>query len=108
MDLQDKVLDLNAAKNGQLNEGLLVHYGALIKHALERLFAPGIFGNTLRVRGERSQIEAFMNALSSEKRYMQSYMKNGLNDPSTFSSKHALDSAVRKFEVSSGLKWPFK
>ena len=73
MDLQDKVLDLNAAKNGQLNEGLLLHYGALIKHALERLFAPGIFGNTLRVRGERSQIEAFIHAIIHEEWFKRSF-----------------------------------
>ena len=108
MDLKDQILDLNAAKNGPLNESALTQYGALIRMSLERMFAPGIFGNALRVRGENSQIKAFMAALTSEKAYMDTYMKNGLNSPATFSSRHALESAVRSFEVTTGLKWPFK
>jgi len=108
MNFEDKILDLTVAKNGQLNESMLTQYGALIKMSLERMFAPGIFGNALRVRGEPPQIKAFMAALTSEKKYMDSYMTNGLNSTETFTSKHALDKAVRTFEVSTGLKWPFK
>ncbi len=108
MDFEDQILDLGAAKSGKLNESMLTQYGSLIRMSLERMFAPGIFGNALRVRGNSSQIEAFMAALGSEKAYMDTYMKNGLNDPATFTTKYALDSAVRNFEVSTGLKWPFK
>ncbi len=65
-------------------------------------------GPNVSVKGSPSQISAFFTALNREKRYMDSYIKNGLDDPSTMVSKYELDKSVRNFEYETGLKWPFK
>jgi len=65
-------------------------------------------GPNLSVKGSPSQISAFFTALNREKKYMDSYIKNGLDDPSTMVSKYELDKSVRTFEYETGLKWPFK
>jgi hypothetical protein len=65
-------------------------------------------GPNLSIKGSPAQISAFFTALNREKRYMDSYIKNGLDDPSTMKSKYELDKSVRKFEYETGLKWPFK
>ena len=62
----------------------------------------------LRLMGSTSQVESFMKALGSEKRYMDSYMKNGLDNPKTMKSKYSLNRAVESFEKETGLRWPFK
>ena len=43
-----------------------------------------------------------------EKRYMSSWKSNGLDSPITYKNKSKLNSAIAKFERSTGLKWPFK
>ena len=61
-----------------------------------------------KLSGTRTQIDTFMTALHREKKYMDSYLKHGLNDPKTMSSKHALANSVKQFELETGLRWPFK
>ena len=41
-------------------------------------------------------------------RYYKDYVKYGLDDPRTYRSKYALRGAVKKFERSTGIDWPFK
>jgi hypothetical protein len=62
----------------------------------------------LKLSGTQGQIDSFMKVLSREKRYMDSYRRNGLNDPATLNSRHSLNLAVRRFESETGLRWPFK
>jgi len=50
---------------------------------------------------------SFFTALQSEKRYMDSFMKHGLNDTQTKHSHYELEDAVREFEFETGLTWPF-
>ena len=64
--------------------------------------------SSLKIKGTPAQITAFFAALKNEKRYMDSYIKNGLNDSTTKISKYELDQAVYQFEYETGLKWPFK
>ena len=53
-------------------------------------------------------IESFAKTLASEKRYFESYVKHGLNDPRTHENKYKLNIAVDKFERDTGIKWPYK
>ena len=46
--------------------------------------------------------------MQGEKRYMDSYLKHGLDGASTMTSKYDLDRAVLQFEGETGLRWPFK
>ena len=49
-----------------------------------------------------------MKALGAERSYMKSFMKNGLNDPTTLAYRGKLKRATSNFERETGLKWPFK
>ena len=51
---------------------------------------------------------SFFTALQREKKYMDSFMKHGLNDAQTMNSRYQLQDAVSKFEYETGLRWPFE
>ena len=105
-DLSTEVLDLGAARRGELTESYLTSMGAMLQIALQRLFAGA--GGSMKVTGSRKEVESLKRTLSGEKRYMDSFMKHGLDDPRTFKSKSQLMRAVKEFERATGLKWPFK
>ena len=60
------------------------------------------------VKGNTRQVRDFTKALGSEKRYIKTAARYGLDDPRTYKDKFKLRNMVRKFESSTGLKWPFK
>lgn len=62
----------------------------------------------VRIRGSQNQVDSFFQALKNEKKYMDSYVNNGLNDSRTLGIRHRLMRAVEKFEKETGLRWPFK
>lgn len=104
-------IDLNEYKN--LNEGMtrgqMIKFGAQIKQMLYYMFAnPGESFSSFLVRGNGGDVKAFGAALAAEKRYMDSYLRNGLNDPQVLNNRYRLDSAVQRFERETGIKWPFK
>ena len=105
------VIDLSEYKN--LNEGMsrgqMVKFGAQIKQMLYYMFAnPGESFSSFLVRGNGGDVKAFGAALAAEKRYMDSYLRNGLNDPQVLNNRYRLDTAVQRFERETGIKWPFK
>jgi len=101
------IIDITAAKNNQVDESYLLAMGSAIKYVLQRMFSPGSAGS-FKVRGSRSEIDSFMKTLGAEKKYLQSYMKNGLNNPQTYKSGRKLSAAINNFKKVTGLKWPFK
>ena len=105
-DLSTEVLDLGAARRGELTESYLTSMGTMLQIALQRMFAGA--GGSMKVTGSRKEVESLKRTLSGEKRYMDSFMKHGLDDPRTFKSKSQLMRAVKEFERATGLKWPFK
>jgi hypothetical protein len=105
-ELKPIEINLEKLKGDQLDESFLVMAGAWVKEILNRMF--GGSGPALRVRGKQSDLEALAKVLSREKRYMESYLKNGLNDPSVLRNRHALEQAVYGFERETGIKWPLK
>jgi|TARA_R100000808_G_C2154831_1_gene166245 hypothetical protein len=62
----------------------------------------------INLLGTQDQIKTFTHALSREKKYLDAYMKHGLGDSRTMNSRYSLESAVKAFELETGLKWPFK
>ena len=93
---------------GLLNEVYLYNdFSKKVREMLLGLIYSGI-NVPISVVGSSSQVDSFFEALNGEKKYMQSYVKNGLNDSRTLQSKHALDKSVKSFERETGLKWPFK
>lgn len=107
--MKNKILiDLNSAK--LLSEAMgMVQFGAQLKHMLYNMLAePGESFHSFIVRGTKGDVALFAAALMAEKKYMESYIKNGLNDPSVTNNRYRLDNAVSKFEKETGIKWPFK
>ena len=99
-------IDLNAAKSSQLNESYLRWFGDAIKLLMRRIF--GGVDIPVEVKGTQSQIKSFARALESERRYMDSFRRYGLDDPRTYRDRTHLEQAVSGFENTTKLKWPFK
>ena len=105
-DIVPIVIDLSAAKNGQVNESFLRQFGDSIKLLMRAMFGTGRVSAS--IRGSQSEIEAFKNTLASERNYIKAYQRYGLDDPRTFRNKGKLKSTISKFERETGIKWPFK
>jgi hypothetical protein len=114
--MQDKTLinldDYKNKSDSTLNEasrGELIRFGAQIKQMLYYMFAePGQSFGSFYVTGQQNDVKAFAAALGAEKKYMESYLKNGLNDPQVLNNRYRLETAVQNFEKQTGIKWPFK
>jgi len=102
------IIDLNEAK--MLTESAaLIKFGAKVKKMLYYMFAPsGVSFGKFYLKGNAGDIQTFAAVLASEKKYMDAFLKNGLNDPGVLRSRYALEKAVRKFEQGTGIKWPLK
>ena len=66
-DFDNKVLDLSEFK-GKLNENILHVFAAWIEYLLSKMFKGRRI--PVRVRGNKIEIERFVDALVNEKRYM--------------------------------------
>ena len=104
------VLDLEELKNQEevLNENFLRMAGVTIELILKQMFGIPIFGPNAYVKGKPKDLKAFAKTLGHEKRYLESAKKHGLDNPKTYKSKFSLNKAVKGFEKSTGIKWPFK
>ena len=60
------------------------------------------------VKGKRPDVITFGAALGAEKKYMDSYLKHGLNDPRVLKNRYSLERAIQNFERETGIKWPLK
>ena len=107
-ELQPIVIDLNANKQGLVNESWLAMFGGAIEMLLKAMFKGdmGPFQSKFSVSGTPTQVAAFGDALGKEKRYMETFLKHGLNDPRSFATKADLNKAVASFERETGIKWP--
>jgi len=106
-DLTPIVIDLNAAKSGELKE---FNPLAMLKHGVGALLSMMFGGSAVpvKLRGSKSDVKAFAKALGNEKRYIDAYRKYGLNDARTYKNKYKLNNAIKDFNKKTGLKWPFK
>ena len=106
--LQPIVINLNANKETKLNEAWLAMLGGAIETLLKSMFgSPSGFTSKYSITGTAPQIAAFGEALGKEKKYMEAFLKHGLNDPRSFSSKAQLNTAIANFERETSIKWPF-
>lgn len=107
--LEAYTVNLNAHQEGLLTESWLAMFGGAIKYLLQGMFGSGPKSyasvNSI-IKGTPSQVAAFGDALSQEKKYMETFLKYGLNDPHSFASKADLNRAVANFERETGIKWP--
>lgn len=104
------VVDLEELKGNQLNESFLAAFGNIVKLLLNRMFGQGkgSYGPYVTIRGKKSDINSFIRTLGNEKKYIDAIRKYGLDDPRVTSNKAKLKAAVKSFERTTGIKWPFK
>ena len=102
--LQPVIIDLNSGD--KLNESYLSMLGGAVELMLQGMF--GGIAPAVRIKGTPSQVAAFGDALSQEKKYIDAFSKYGLGDPRSFSSRHDLERAIANFESETGILWPFK
>ena len=100
------VIDFNKLKKMELNESFLAMFGGWIEHLLKGIF--GKYTPPVSIRGSRSDVRSFANALSGEKRYIEAAKRYGLDHPTTYKNRAKLDSSIKSFEKETGLTWPFK
>lgn len=100
-------LNIDLSQN-QLTESFLEMFGSTVKLILGRMFGSDGPFPPGTVTGTPSQISSFEEALVANKRYVDSYISNGLNNPVTYRCKYQLQSAVNNFNRETGIQWPFK
>mgnify|MGYP005812990579 CR=1 FL=1 len=61
----------------------------------------------LIVSGTDDDISSFLGALKAEHKYMDTYLKLGMDEEETREAKYLLSDAVEGFERTTGLLWPF-
>lgn len=103
--LTEIVIDFSEIRQNKLNESFMSMFGFWVKEILQRMF--GGSNIPVSVKGDPVEVNAFAKALGSEKRYIETAKMYGLDNPKTYKDKAKLDSAVRSFENSTGIKWPF-
>jgi hypothetical protein len=106
-EIQPIELNLNMANEKTLNEfNPFTMFGSAVK-----LILKGMFGGSsipVNIRGNSRQVNSFAKTLASEKKYVQTAAKYGLDNPRTYKDKFKLNGAIKKFERATGLKWPVK
>ena len=108
MDQEEQMtIDLNAAANGELNESFLKMFGNVVKVAMRYVFGDNV-AVPVNVKGTKKQIGDFARVLGKEKRYLSAYQRYGLDNPITHRNRASLNTAVKNFERSTKIKWPFK
>ena len=106
--MSKEIVSIHINFDDQINESFLEMFGTTLKMILKRMFGQDIFLPPISVSGDPHQVESFARALAGEKRYFDSYVTHGLNDPRTYRNKYELESAVSNFERATNIKWPFK
>ena len=104
-DFDNKILDLSEYK-GKLNENILHVFAAWIEYLLSKMFKGRRI--PVKVRGNKLEIERFVDTLVNEKRYMDFIKKYGLDDPMTHKQKARLDVAIKRFEREAKINWPIR
>jgi hypothetical protein len=105
-ELVPLTIDLEKLKSNQLDESFLAMWGSWIQTFLKRMFGQNVA--PVRIRGKNTDLQSLATVLGREKRYMESFLKYGLNDTRVLNSRHKLETAVYNFERDTGIKWPLK
>ena len=103
------IFDLKKFKLLKEDANQLIKFGADLKQMLYYMFAPsGVSYAKFYLKGDSADMNLFLGAVGAEKRYMDAFLKHGLNDPGVLNSRYALERAVARFELETGIKWPLK
>lgn len=106
--LGEITINFSELRKRQINESFLAMFGGWVEHILKSMFGGGYSTLPVQVVGTKRELESFTATIGSEKRYIESARRHGLDHPTTYKNKAKLDVAVKNFERDTGLKWPFK
>lgn len=103
-------INLQKLKNSVLTESAVVKMAGEIRYLLYHLMGPSdpYYRAGVKVTGNRQDLERFKTVISKEKRYMDAYLKYGLNDSRVLNDRASLEKAIYNFERDTGIKWPLK
>ena len=107
---EEIIIDLEELKENKLNESFHRMFATSIEVMLKQMFGWQTVGTLLNsfVKGKPRDIKSFAKTIGHEKKYMDAIKKHGLDNPKTFEVKSKLNKAVKGFEKTTGIKWPFK
>jgi hypothetical protein len=100
------VIDFNELRKNSMNESFLAMFGGWIQTILKTMFGGGSL--PMAFRGSERDVKSFANTIGSEKRYIETAKRYGLDHATTYRNKSKLDVAAKNFEKDTGIKWPFK
>ena len=72
-------------------------FGTAVQMILGRMFGQDVYVPPISITGDHKQVETFAKALAGEKKYFDSYIKYGLNDPRTYRNKYEF--IIKKFFI---------
>jgi len=107
-------INLNSLKEKLLTESYVAQFAQQIKYLLRHIASPSLYDPAtyghygVRVVGNKADLGRFANVMGHEKKYMDAYLKHGLGDPKVLQDRVALEKAIFRFEMETGLKWPLK
>lgn len=106
--LTEIVIDFQKMREKQdvLNEDLQDAFGYWISTMLKSMY--GVIDLPVRISGTPTEVRTFGSAVAHEKKYIDTAIKYGLNDPRTYKDRGLLQKAVSAFERATNIKWPFK
>lgn len=107
-ELQIIEIDLNAHKRTKITEGWQDVFGNNIRQIVRTMFSSSNPDLPVKIKGNEQQVSDFVKTLSKEKKYIQTAARYGSDDPRAYRDKFELQQKIKKFERSTGLKWPFK
>jgi len=99
-------IDFKELRSKQLDESFLLMFGTWVKWILQSMFGTGHIPG--KIKGTKREIESFARTMGSEKKYIETARRFGLDHPTTYKNKAKLDAASRSFEKTTGIKWPFE
>ena len=109
-DQQRIVIDLNMNANGTLNETLFGAFAGITKWLLKTTLDLDLdkWAIPVAFKGSQSQIRSFKKAFRGERQYIRAAQRFGLDDPRTYRNKFGLQRSIKRFEQTTGLKWPIE
>ena len=109
-DQKKITIDLNMSANGTLNETLFGAFASITKWLLKTTLDLDLdkWAIPVAFRGSNSQIKSFKKAFRGERKYIRAAKRFGLDDPRTYRNKFALERSIKRFEQTTGLKWPIE
>lgn len=89
-----------------INESFLAMFGSIVELAIKRMFGFDI--PNISFKGHPTDVQRLVRTLASEKRYIDSYLHNKLNEPEVIQNKFRLEKAIYDFERETGIPWPIR